>query len=398
MFEEIVNSDGDESNYEGLNNSQYNYSFHFRTQLNEMSSENYDENYEQNIVLFEDNKDLHENKNFQYFHPLNFPNEKTTNYQTNKNEIDSGKNNIIINSQKKEATVDDDNYETIENFYSFEKIKNFLEKNVKSKTVLQKFQKNENIREAEEKLCKKKRKREENIRKPTEEIKEENKTKRGRKKSQKNDNNREEHNKMSSDNIIKNIKSKLFPLLIESINNIIKKSAEDKPKLYKLNYKYVNQLNKEIDLKYLNMTLKELVSKEISSKYKIIPSDANKTFIESLINKTNETKEEFSEDYDTILFVLNMTFREWLDLFTYKKNINDLKAQHEQLKYINYEKIENNISGLNNLLEELMDNHDEKYFSFFIFYLYNYERWFSIKSGRNRKNKNNIIIIDDDDI
>ena len=137
------------------------------------------------------------------------------------------------------------------------------------------------------------------------------------------------------------------------------------------------------------MTLKELISMEISSKYKIIPSDANKTFIESLINKTNETKEEFSEDYDTILFVLNMTFREWLDMFTYKKNINDLKAQHEQLKYINYEKIENNISSLNDLLKE-MEKHDEKYFSFFIFYLYNYERWFSIKSGRKRKNKNNV--------
>ena len=396
MFEEIVNSDGDESNYEGLNNDQCNINyFYFKTQLNEMSSENYDENYEQNICLFEGHKDLHENKNTQYFHPLNFPKEKTTNYQTNKNEIDYGKNNNIINSQKKEATVDD-NYETIDNFCSFEKINNILEKNVKSKRVLQKFQKNEKIYEAEEKLCKKKRKREENILKPTEEIKEENKIKRGRKSQ--NYENREEHNKMSSDNIIKNIKSKLFLLLIESINNIIKKSAEDKPKLYKLNYKFVNQLNKEIDLKYLNMTLKELISMEISSKYKIIPSDANKTFIESLINKTNETKEEFGEDYDTILFVLNMTFREWLDMFTYKKNINDLKAQHNQLKNINFEKIENNISSLNNLLEELMDKHDEKYFSFFIFYLYNYERWFSIKSGRNRKNKNNIIIIDDDDI
>ncbi len=396
MFEDLVNSDGYESNYEGLNNSQYNLnSFYFRTQLNEIISENYEENYEQNIVLFEDNKDLNEHKNFQYFHPLNFPNEKTTNYQTNKNEIDSGKNNIIINSQKKEATVDD-NCEKIENFYSFEEIKKILDKNVQSEKVLQKFQKNENnIHEAEKILCKKKRKREENIPKPTEEIKEENKTKRGRK-SQKNDS-REEHNKMSSDNIIKNIKSKLFLLLIESINNIIKKSAEDKPKLYKLNYKFVNQLNKEIDLKYLNMTLKKLVSMEITSKYKIIPSDANKTFIKSLINKTNETKEEFGEDYDTILFVLNMTFREWLDMFTYKKNINDLKAQHKQLKNINYEKIENNISSLNNLLEE-MEKHDEKYFSFFIFYLYNYERWFSIKSGRKRKNKNNVIIDDDDDI
>ena len=271
---------------------------------------------------------------------------------------------------------------------------------MKSAPVLQNFQKNEKIHEAEEKLCKKKRKREENIRKPTkeikEEIKEENKIKRGRK-SQKYEN-REEHNKMSSDNIIKNIKSKLFSHLIIFINNIIKKSAEDKPKLYKLDYKFVNQLNKEIDLKYLNMTLKELISMEISSKYKIIPSDANKTFIESLIKKANETNEEFGENYDTILFVLNMTFREWLDMFTYKKNINDLKAQHKQLKNINFEKIENNISSLNNLLEEMMEKHDEKYFSFFIFYLYNYERWFSIKGGRNRKNKNNIIIIEDDDI
>ena len=36
-----------------------------------------------------------------------------------------------------------------------------------------------------------------------------------------------------------------------------------------------------------------------------------------------------------------------------------------------------------------LKNDDEVYFSNFIFYLYNYERWFYIKKGRNRKSSKN---------
>ena len=77
-----------------------------------------------------------------------------------------------------------------------------------------------------------------------------------------------------------------------------------------------------------------------------------------------------------------MTFGEWLDMFTCKKDINYLKNKCAQCDGINFEMIANKISCVNKLLEEMLEKNDERYFSTFTFYLYNYERWFAIKSSR----------------
>jgi hypothetical protein len=47
--------------------------------------------------------------------------------------------------------------------------------------------------------------------------------------------------------------------------------------------------------------------------------------------------------------------------------------------------IANNISSINKLLEEMLEKNDAQYFSIFTFYLYNYEKWFSIKSPRRSR-------------
>ena len=62
-----------------------------------------------------------------------------------------------------------------------------------------------------------------------------------------------------------------------------------------------------------------------------------------------------------------MTFGEWLDMFTCKKNINYLKNKCAQWDGINFEMINNNISNVNKLLEEMLEKNDEKYFSIFTF-------------------------------
>ena len=87
------------------------------------------------------------------------------------------------------------------------------------------------------------------------------------------------------------------------------------------------------------MPLKDLASLEISFKYKKRASDANHQFIENVI-----VKAELVEDYDTILFVFNMTFGTWLNLFRCKKDINWLKDQYKEVNNVNFDKIGENIA------------------------------------------------------
>ena len=188
------------------------------------------------------------------------------------------------------------------------------------------------------------------------------------------------HNKMVPDNIIKKIKAKIFEYPIIFLNNILnKKKTEDK--LFKLDYQYVNRLNREQDLKYLDLKLKELFSKEISPKYitEQRQKDSNKKFISNLL--TNQSD-------NTILFAFNITFRDWLDVFTLKKNFKDIIFKYDYLeKDIDYERIQKSLYGVDNLLNKIMVENNKEYLTMFIFLLYNYERWFYNKKGRKTKTK-----------
>jgi hypothetical protein len=185
---------------------------------------------------------------------------------------------------------------------------------------------------------------------------------------------------MVPDNIIKKIKAKIFEYPIIFLNNILnKKKTEDK--LFKLDYQYVNRLNREQDLKYLDLKLKELFSKEISPKYitEQRQKDSNKKFISNLL--TNQSD-------NTILFAFNITFRDWLDVFTLKQNFKDIIFKYDYLeKDIDYERIQKSLYGVDNLLNKIMVENNKEYLTMFIFLLYNYERWFYNKKGRKTKTK-----------
>ena len=59
-------------------------------------------------------------------------------------------------------------------------------------------------------------------------------------------------------------------------------------------------------------------------------------------------------------------------------------------KSIDSQRIEKCMVYVDELLNKMaLKNDDEIYFSNFIFYLYNYERLFYIKKGRNRKSSKN---------
>ena len=208
-----------------------------------------------------------------------------------------------------------------------------------------------------------------------------NQVKRGRKSN--NEYGRVGHNRMSPDNIIKKVKAELFKYMTSFLNNIINNPnlKNNDNEIYKLDYRFINQLNREIDLKYLNMPLKDLFSLDVSPKYRKLPPNANEKKIEKIVNENQD---------ETIQFVLNMTFRDWLDIFSYKKKVKELLYEYNVYDYYDdiCSRIENNLVCVEDLFNKIATNDNKYYFSNFTFYLYNYEIWFFNKKGRkSKKNK-----------
>ena len=196
---------------------------------------------------------------------------------------------------------------------------------------------------------------------------------------------RKEHNRMTSDNIIKKIKAEIFKNLTKFLNNVIndKKNPEENNKIYKIDYCFINQLKREIDLRYLNMHLKDLFSLlDVSPKYKTINRESNKLYIKRLLNGQTD---------EAIKFAFNMTLRDWLDIFTFKKEVKDLLNEYNVIDDNNTicNKIKDSLVAVDDLLNNLAKKEENKnYFSNFTFYLYNYELWFFNKKGRQSKRNN----------
>ena len=173
---------------------------------------------------------------------------------------------------------------------------------------------------------------------------------------------KKKHDKNSTDNIIKKINIQLFNNLIKFINFRLSTAKLDIYKLKKIDYKLYSRTSREINVKNLNMKIKDLLSLEISSKYSLVKDkNENKKNIQELLKIAKE------KNYITIESVFNLTFRDWIDLFTMKK---------EGIK----------IDGLDSLLNKILENiEDEEYFVNFVFCLYNHERWFLFKKIGNYK-------------
>ena len=144
-----------------------------------------------------------------------------------------------------------------------------------------------------------------------------------------------------------------------------------------IDYKYIDRLNKRMDLSILYMPFKELFSKNISPRYSKLKPDSNKIIIEKLL------QEEC--DKTNIAFVLNMKLIDWMDIFTYKKGFNSII----NLDYENLGDISHYFEYADNLILNIYrKNENDNYLLYFIIHLYNYERWFLLKVGRTRTLKN----------
>ena len=211
-----------------------------------------------------------------------------------------------------------------------------------------------------------------------EEIYEEEKE-RGRRKS--NDKSERAHNKMSPDNIIKKLKKDIINSIISFVNQIIeKRTNRGKDIIKKLDYtKYNNKLKVDQNIKDLQKPFKEILSYNITPKFKNLKYDSNKTTIELILN-------EYQND-NIIQFVFNLTISEWIDIFLLNKNLKDYSINLDETEYKDIE-----IPDINELFSKYQD--DKEYLAKYIFYLYNYKNYFYNKKGRavKRIEKRNEVI------
>ena len=178
------------------------------------------------------------------------------------------------------------------------------------------------------------------------------------------------HDKNAPDNIIRKCKRIFFENASIYINFIIKIFGLNQQKDFefkKLDYKKnVDTLKKDEEMKLFNMPLKDVVSLEISSKYSLTnDKDTNKQKMKNLL--------EYEKDNKELIYLLNMKFGDWIDVFTFQKEIN----------------FNSKFNGIENILKRLYknerDDYFSNYFSRFIFYLFNYKNWFQNKKGRKPK-------------
>jgi len=274
--------------------------------------------------------------------------------------------------------------------YTFEKIKNEIFPKFNQNEVSKYFQKDDNIINLEKKMSdeayEQPKKRNRGIIK----LPKEQKKKLGRKKKE--DESGSNHNKYSPDNIIKKIKVKILDYLLNFINkllytilddntiksclkNINKREYEENSKdnlIKYIDYKiFINNMKKDQNIKFLETTIKELLSNELSPKFKNIKKDSNDIIIKYLLKQNNEI----------INFIFNLNLGDWFDVFLYKKDIGEIKKMNEEQIKI----IMNSFQRVDELLISICQEFDVKYATRFICYMYNYERWFLIKIGRKKK-------------
>ena len=133
-----------------------------------------------------------------------------------------------------------------------------------------------------------------------------------------------------------------------------------------LNYKkFISDITIKNNLKSLYLTLKDLLSREISPRFK--NDDIN-------LNKINISKILEEEKTDTVIKdVFNLKFKEWIDILTLKK-----KEENEKIK--------DSMPKFDDLLKNISEknNNDIVYLNYVIFYIFNFENWFLIRAPRKK--------------
>ena len=179
------------------------------------------------------------------------------------------------------------------------------------------------------------------------------------------------HNKYSDDNMRKKCKNIILKYAIIFINSKIKEiykgdigngSLKKQLKILKQNNKIKSTV--EIDKIFLEKLLKDILSEDISNRFKNLSSDHNKIMIESLINDKDEEKNKYFNS------LFNLTFLNCLNFFNGKVFIKELDG------FMTFESIKDSI----------LKKQGKAYVELLEYYLNNFKEIINKKKAR-KKNK-----------
>ena len=179
------------------------------------------------------------------------------------------------------------------------------------------------------------------------------------------------HNKYTSDNIIRKCKAVFINKLRNFINNKIKifyeldgQQLSDSKKLMKMNQQQIINSHVKYNQFFLNRTIKEIFSENISSRCNKYSLEHNKNLINDLLKEKDKTRNIFFKS------IFSLTF---LDC----------------IKHIREDKIEDCLKGLQNL-DEICQNlgGDDDYKESFEAYIVNFENIINNKKSRKLRKNN----------
>ena len=205
------------------------------------------------------------------------------------------------------------------------------------------------------------------------------------------------HNKYYPDNIIDKIKNMINNSLITFLNNIIhtiytKKQIKQifleadisnkitKEKVIRdINYSFIKNKKKEFEiLSLLNMSIKDYLCNEISTKYAGIPKNYNEVIIKVILSD--------KENEDVFQFIFNyLKIEDWLYIFLYQKKISDFLGYYS-LNTNKKQIIKESLVRIDLYFNKIYKSKDKKgdtYFHCFMIMIYNFRRFMMIKEQRN---------------
>ena len=181
---------------------------------------------------------------------------------------------------------------------------------------------------------------------------------------------KKKHTKYNDDNMIRKIKHIILISLLDFINSKIRELYNNNigkgiliKQLQTLNQKQKTESNVEFNKNFLNKTIGEIFSNEITKRKSTLFPDHNKIIIQGLLNE----KDEFKKNYFNTLF--NLTFLESLEHFRGTKFVPVLQ-------------------GMNSLDNEIKNYIDEDYIALLNRYSKDYAKIIRKKKSRKKRTVN----------
>ena len=195
------------------------------------------------------------------------------------------------------------------------------------------------------------------------------------------DTNGEHHNKFAFDNMLRKTKSIIIKILFDFINKKIMivyngniGHGNNIKKLFLLNHSQISNANIDFNRSFLEKTLKEIFSADLSNRINNYKKDHNKILIEKLINEEEKKKKGYFHG------LFNLTF---IDCLKYFREANLNKANNVYIEGLKrFCDLENDAS--------FRSKNDPEFIEYLKKFINNYEYGLSRRRSRNSRRNNNM--------